>query len=107
MPKQTYYTGKSTLLNWVNEILDLNLTSFDEFANGAVYCQIMDAYFEECVSITRVRRDYWKEIFKPSTMWYLSHAYLFGNGALWYSGMECASNSPLYFSHHGIRLQLA
>ncbi|CAD7696869.1 unnamed protein product [Ostreobium quekettii] len=54
MPKQSYYTGKAGLLMWVNDILELNVSSFDEFSNGAVYCQMMDAYFEDCVSMARV-----------------------------------------------------
>eukprot|EP01025_Chloroclados_australasicus_P038439 TRINITY_DN3959_c0_g1_i2.p1 TRINITY_DN3959_c0_g1~~TRINITY_DN3959_c0_g1_i2.p1 ORF type:complete len:1321 (-),score=144.62 TRINITY_DN3959_c0_g1_i2:329-4291(-) len=33
------------LLNWVNNLLELNLQGLNELANGAVFCQILDSFF--------------------------------------------------------------
>eukprot|EP00210_Caulerpa_lentillifera_P005119 g4891.t1 len=62
MPEYSYYTGKTELLQWVNDILDLQLAGLEEFSNGAVYCQLFDAYFADTVNMHRVnfhaRKDY-------------------------------------------------
>eukprot|EP00210_Caulerpa_lentillifera_P004505 g4298.t1 len=62
MPEYSYYTGKSELLQWVNDILDLQLVGLEELSNGAVYCQLFDAYFSDTVNMHRVnfqaRKDY-------------------------------------------------
>ena len=55
MPESSYYTGKSELLQWVNDILELQLVGLEELSNGAVYCQLFDAYFPETVNMHRVR----------------------------------------------------
>ena len=54
MPESSYYTGKSELLQWVNDILELQLVGLEELSNGAVYCQLIDAYFSETVNMHRV-----------------------------------------------------
>lgn len=54
MPEYSYYTGKSELLQWVNDILDLQLAGLEELSNGAVYCQLFDAYFSDTVNMHRV-----------------------------------------------------
>jgi len=62
MPESSYYTGKSELLQWVNDILELQLVGLEELSNGAVYCQLFDAYFPETVNMHRVnyqaKKDY-------------------------------------------------
>jgi RP/EB family microtubule-associated protein len=37
--------GKNELLTWLNELLQLNYTKVEQCANGAAYCQIMDALY--------------------------------------------------------------
>ena len=54
MPEKRYYTGKSDLMTWVNKLLDLQIANLTEFANGAVFCQILDAYFEDVVNMAKV-----------------------------------------------------
>lgn len=54
MPDHSYYAGKSDLLLWVNDLLNLNASSLDEFANGALYCQIVDAHCAHTVSMHKV-----------------------------------------------------
>ena len=54
MPESSYYTGKSELLQWVNDILELQLVGLEELSNGAVYCQLIDAYFSDTVNMHRV-----------------------------------------------------
>ncbi|GMH41277.1 hypothetical protein BSKO_09187 [Bryopsis sp. KO-2023] len=65
MPNHSYYAGKSDLFMWVNQLLDLNISTLEELSNGAAYCQILDAYYENKVSLHKVnfqaRKEY--EIF--------------------------------------------
>ena len=56
MPESSYYTGKSELLQWVTDILELQLCGLEELSNGAVYCQLFDAYFADTVNMHRVRK---------------------------------------------------
>ncbi|KXZ48375.1 hypothetical protein GPECTOR_28g782 [Gonium pectorale] len=49
-----YYAGKSELLDWVNRLLDLNLVRLEQLTSGAVYCQILDAFYASAVAIQKV-----------------------------------------------------
>jgi microtubule-associated protein, RP/EB family len=40
-----FFVGKNELLSWLNELLQLNYTKVEQCANGAAYCQIMDAVY--------------------------------------------------------------
>jgi len=43
MMDPAFFVGKNELLTWLNELLQLNYTKVEQCANGAAYCQIMDA----------------------------------------------------------------
>jgi RP/EB family microtubule-associated protein len=45
---------KGDLLNWVNSLLDLNLSKIEQLGTGAVYCQIFDTMFPGKIKINRV-----------------------------------------------------
>lgn len=49
-----YFTGRREILQWFNELLDLNLHKIEETASGAVACQIMDYMFPGTVAMSRV-----------------------------------------------------
>merc|ERR1719461_1924751 len=42
------------LLGWVNNLLQTNLTKVEQCANGAVYCQIIDACYPSSVAMKKV-----------------------------------------------------
>ena len=44
-----FFVGKNELLNWLNELLQLSYTKVEQCANGAAYCQIMDAVYPVCL----------------------------------------------------------
>lgn len=50
----SYYTSRTELLNWVNGVLDLQLTRLEQFASGALYCQLLDAYFHQIILMHKV-----------------------------------------------------
>ncbi|KAL1531760.1 Microtubule-associated protein RP/EB member 1A [Salvia divinorum] len=37
-----YFVGRSEMLSWINDRLQLNLSRIEEAASGAVQCQMMD-----------------------------------------------------------------
>ena len=45
MMDAAFFVGKNELLSWLNELLTLNYTKVEQCANGAAYCQIMDACY--------------------------------------------------------------
>lgn len=45
MMDPAFFVGKGELLSWLNDILDINYTKVEQCANGAAYCQVMDAIF--------------------------------------------------------------
>jgi len=56
-----YYKGRhvttvgwKALLDWVNDLLNLQLRKVEQCASGAVYCQILDMCYPETVEMTKV-----------------------------------------------------
>ena len=45
MMDSAFFVGKNELLTWLNNLLQLNYTKVEQCANGAAYCQIMDACY--------------------------------------------------------------
>lgn len=40
-----YSVSRTVLLDWLNDILQLNITKIEQCATGAVYCQIIDCLY--------------------------------------------------------------
>lgn len=81
----SYYASKADLLQWVNGVLQLQLAKLEQvihfspspavtllgrtyqallpgcpqFANGAVFCQLMDAFYHNSLSIQKVLCKLW------------------------------------------------
>ena len=49
-----YFTGRRELLDFFNELLQLNLTKIEQTASGAVACQLCDYIFPGSVPMNRV-----------------------------------------------------
>ncbi len=49
-----FFVGRSEILDWANNLLDLQLTKIEQCATGAVYCQILDAIYPGTVAIGKV-----------------------------------------------------
>ena len=45
MMEGAFFVSRSELLEWANELLQLNLTKVEQAATGSVYCQIIDAIY--------------------------------------------------------------
>lgn len=52
-----YFVGRGQLIEWVNDLLALNYTKVEDTANGAAYCQIIDAIHPGTVNLGRVKYD--------------------------------------------------
>lgn len=48
------YASKAELLEWINGLLQLNLSRLEQFASGAVFCQLLDAYFSDAIAMSKV-----------------------------------------------------
>jgi hypothetical protein len=45
MMDPAFFVGKNELLTWLNDLLEMNYSKVEQCANGAAYCQIMDAIY--------------------------------------------------------------
>eukprot|EP00798_Chlamydomonas_sp_ICE-L_P015694 gene15694-21803_t len=48
------YTSKAELLAWASHVLQIKISRLEEFTNGALYAQLVDAYHPNSVAIHRV-----------------------------------------------------
>lgn len=62
MMDAAYFIGRKELLDYFNDLLDLNLTKIEQTASGAIACQVTDLIFPGSVPMSRVnwaaRSDY-------------------------------------------------
>lgn len=49
-----YFVGRAELLEWVNELLGIDYDKVEDMANGAAFCQIIDAIHPGTVPLGRV-----------------------------------------------------
>lgn len=54
MMDPAYFVGKKEILNWLNNLLKLNLAKIEETSNGAVACQVLDSLFPSMVPMQKV-----------------------------------------------------
>ena len=55
MMDSAFFVGKNELLTWLNNLLQLNYTKVEQCANGAAYCQIMDAIYPQTFNFQKVK----------------------------------------------------
>jgi RP/EB family microtubule-associated protein len=49
-----YFVGRAELLAWVNELLGINYDKVEDVANGAAFCQVIDAIHPGTIALGRV-----------------------------------------------------
>ena len=49
-----FFVGRIELLRWVNDLLAINCQKVEQCANGAVYCQIIDACHGREINMKKV-----------------------------------------------------
>lgn len=54
MMDSAYFTGRRELLEFFNDLLDLNLNKIEQTASGAVACQLTDYIFPGSIPMQRV-----------------------------------------------------
>ena len=55
MMEGAFFVSKGVILEWMNELLDLQLSKIEQCATGSVYCQIMDAIYPGTFSLSKVK----------------------------------------------------
>lgn len=50
-----YFTSRHEILDWINQLLALQLTKIEQLGSGSVYCQILDAAYPEKVPLNKVK----------------------------------------------------
>jgi len=54
MMEGAFFVSRTELLQWVNGLLQINITKVEQCASGAVYCQIVDSCFPGSVKMSKV-----------------------------------------------------
>ena len=57
MMSGVYFVGRGELIQWINDLLALNYTKVEDTANGAAFCQVIDAIHPGTVALGRVKFD--------------------------------------------------
>ena len=55
MMEGAFFVGRTELLNWVNEILQLNVSKVEQCCTGAIYAQIIDAIHPGKVPMSKLK----------------------------------------------------
>ena len=55
MMEGAFFVSKGVILDWLNDLLDLQLTKIEQCATGSVYCQVMDAIYPGTFSMAKVK----------------------------------------------------
>ena len=53
--------SRGELLNWLNDLLKINLTKIEQLGTGAAYCQLIDVLYPSKIPISKVN---WKAKFE-------------------------------------------
>lgn len=59
--KGKHNTSRYEIIDWINRILLLNITSIEQLGTGSIYCQLLDALYPERVPLHKVN---WKARFQ-------------------------------------------
>jgi len=54
MMEGAFFVSRSELLQWVNDLLQVNINKVEQMASGAAYCQIVDSIFPGTVALSKV-----------------------------------------------------
>lgn len=54
MMDKAFFVPRGELLDWINGLLQLNVTKIEHLANGAAYCSVIDAVFPGTVAMNKV-----------------------------------------------------
>jgi len=54
MMNEAYFVGKKTLIDWVNNFLEINIEKVEQMATGAIYCNLWDAIHPGTMPMSRV-----------------------------------------------------
>lgn len=57
MMEGAFFVSRTEVLDWLNELLQLQLTKVEQCATGAVYCQVIDAIYPGSFPLSKVKWD--------------------------------------------------
>lgn len=57
MMEGAFFVSRTEVLDWLNELLQLQLTKVEQCATGSVYCQVIDAIYPGSFPLSKVKWD--------------------------------------------------
>ena len=55
MANNAYFTSRSEIIEWINDLVITNLTKIQQLGSGNIYCQLLDAAFPHHVALNKVK----------------------------------------------------
>lgn len=55
MMEGAFFVSRSEILEWINDLLELQMTKVEQAATGAVYCQIIDSIYPGSFAFAKVK----------------------------------------------------
>lgn len=62
MLKSAYFTNRFEIIEWINSILDIEMTKIEQLGSGNIYCHILDAAYPSKVPLHKVKWNAYLEI---------------------------------------------
>lgn len=55
MMEGAFFVSRTEILDWLNDLLQLNLSKVEQCATGSVYCQIIDSIYPKTFPLSKVK----------------------------------------------------
>lgn len=57
-----YFTSRNEIIEWINQLLSIELTKIEQLGSGNIYCHILDAAYPGKVQLSKVKWNAYLEV---------------------------------------------